>query len=96
MLCRSVFVLLSFFLLNIALSVDFRSMVNSVVTSNICSYEYLLQCFLIYFAIFFILLKTNTNVILKTFELDIYDDIQLYFTYFAPEVLNSSAHSSGL
>jgi hypothetical protein len=68
-------------------------MVNPVVTSNMCSYESLLQCFVIYFAIFFILLKTNTNVILKKFELDMYDDIQLYFTYFAQEVLNSSAHS---
>jgi hypothetical protein len=32
----------------------------------------------------------------KQFQLDISYDIQLYFTYFAPEALNMSAHSSGL
>jgi hypothetical protein len=42
------------FLLNIVWLVDFRLMINSVVSSNMFSYEYLLQCFAIYFAILFI------------------------------------------
>jgi hypothetical protein len=36
-------------------------MINSVVSSNMFSYENLLQCFAIYFAILFILLKTNAK-----------------------------------
>jgi hypothetical protein len=51
MLCRSVFARLSSFLLNIALSVDFRLMINPVISSNMFSYEYLLQCCVIYFVI---------------------------------------------
>ena len=52
------------FLLNIVLYVDFRLMINTVVSSNMFSYEYLLQCCVIYFVILFILLKTNANVII--------------------------------
>jgi hypothetical protein len=43
-------------------------MINSVVSSNMFSYENLLQCFAIYFAILFILLKTNANVIINNFN----------------------------
>jgi hypothetical protein len=64
-MCVCAFVL---FLLNIVWLVDFRLMINYIVSSNMFSYEYLLQCFAIYFAILFILLKTNANVIIENFS----------------------------
>ena len=63
MLCWSVCICV-FFLLNIVLSVDFRLMINTVVSSNVFSYEYLLQCSVIYFVILLCLLKTNADVII--------------------------------
>ena len=64
-MCVCAFVL---FHLNIVWLVDFRLMINYIVSSNMFSYEYLLQCFAIYFAILFILLKTNANVIIENFS----------------------------
>ena len=45
LICVCTFVL---FLLNIVLSVDFRLMIHPVVSTNMFSYEYLLQCYVIY------------------------------------------------
>ena len=56
------------FSLNIVWLVDFWLMINSIVSSKMFSYECLLQCFTIYFAILFILLKTNANVIIENFN----------------------------
>jgi amino acid permease len=92
LICVCTFVL---FLLNIVLSVDFRLMIHQVVSTNMFSYAYLLQCCVIYLW-FFYFFKNKCERYYRKFDLDISDDFQFHCTYFASDDFNISAHSSGL